>query len=873
MINFTLDKIQLRNVRCYGDEMMEMDFPINNLTVFTGPVGAGKSTILKSVSMALYGEDGGAKGEKLAIDDMVNEKNKKNLEIHLYFHSTVDDGKDETKYEIHLFHKHSKYNNKLVFVKNGRDISLESKTATYELIEKTLMPKNVYHNIYYFTQQAKNFFTALPNNEQKEIFNSILDLSEYKDYYSNTKDCITQSELKITSCTSSIESTKETLNSLKKLYGDTVTNIINEKDICKNKILNLQHEIEESVKNKFDLENHRTELQQSANDLDKTILEHSRLTTHYEHEIDKLKTKYENTRQHYNDVILEGLKQKFIKIKDDKSKEIDDNLTQIKFEIKEIKSQIDNITNQFEIEKHNINNNIRNKYANIVDELTQKKSKIDEDILKSKHQCIEDLNNLKNNIQEEVIKIKDKLSNLNNNLSACLVKIDNYNFHIDEIESNIDKYKNKLNEPDAVCEMCGQKLIDKNHIYKHIEQLEKKQTEVLTSKNDILKNKSVLESEIEECNNLIQQYKDKFDKEKEIRTQNYNDLKDKLTSESDVIVRKRSDIENKINEEIQNGIKDKFNKVENEINVKQESINRLNEDCVKLQNKKDQIVNDLRAEYKIELSKLQSEYQSQINEIDTLIKDNTSKLNNENDITTEAFKKREKQQTQLNILSKDINDLIISIDSKTNLIKQYNEQISKNVADDKSIVEISENISQYEDTLNDKQKVLDILNYENSVLDFWKQAFSDSGIKSMLIDSAIPHMNECVAKELEKVAPGVFTVSFDTLSETKTGKMKDKFTINIVNNVKGSTGHKKLSGGEKRIIDLCCMSALRSLAEKLYNKRFTHIFYDEILDSLDVEFKQMFCANVKLQSQTGCHVSLITHDLPEDVDPDRVFPF
>jgi DNA repair exonuclease SbcCD ATPase subunit len=97
-----------------------------------------------------------------------------------------------------------------VFVKDGRDISLESKTATYELIEKTLMPKNVYHNIYYFTQQAKNFFTALPNTEQKEIFNSILDLSEYKDYYSNVKDCLTQSELKITSCASSIESTKET---------------------------------------------------------------------------------------------------------------------------------------------------------------------------------------------------------------------------------------------------------------------------------------------------------------------------------------------------------------------------------------------------------------------------------------------------------------------------------------------------------------------------------------------------------------------------------------------------------------------------------------------------------------------------------------
>ena len=71
MLKFVIDKIQLRNVRHYGDQITEMDFPVDNVTVFTGPVGAGKSTILKSVSMALYGDDGGVKGEKLSIDDMV----------------------------------------------------------------------------------------------------------------------------------------------------------------------------------------------------------------------------------------------------------------------------------------------------------------------------------------------------------------------------------------------------------------------------------------------------------------------------------------------------------------------------------------------------------------------------------------------------------------------------------------------------------------------------------------------------------------------------------------------------------------------------------------------------------------------------------
>ncbi len=182
-------------------------------------------------------------------------------------------------------------------------------------------------------------------------------------------------------------------------------------------------------------------------------------------------------------------------------------------------------------------------------------------------------------------------------------------------------------------------------------------------------------------------------------------------------------------------------------------------------------------------------------------------------------------------------------------------------------------VEDQKDNIRRQKKDLTDLERKLKILEFWKSAFSDSGIKSMLIDSAIPHMNECVTEELERVAPGMFTVSFDTLSETKSGNIRDKFCIHITNNLKGSTGHKKLSGGEKRIIDLCCMTALRSLAEHLYNKRFCHIFYDEILDSLDDSCKAEFCANAKRQSTSGCNVTLITHDMPEDVDPDRTFPF
>ena len=55
---------------------LSFDLKMGQITGFLGPNGAGKSTVPKSVSMALYGDDGAIKGERLTISEMVNRKAK-----------------------------------------------------------------------------------------------------------------------------------------------------------------------------------------------------------------------------------------------------------------------------------------------------------------------------------------------------------------------------------------------------------------------------------------------------------------------------------------------------------------------------------------------------------------------------------------------------------------------------------------------------------------------------------------------------------------------------------------------------------------------------------------------------------------------------
>jgi len=155
------------------------------------------------------------------------------------------------------------------------------------------------------------------------------------------------------------------------------------------------------------------------------------------------------------------------------------------------------------------------------------------------------------------------------------------------------------------------------------------------------------------------------------------------------------------------------------------------------------------------------------------------------------------------------------------------------------------------------------------MVEFWVDMFSDRGIPSMLIDDSIPTLNKIMKEELEKIAPGKYIFHFDTLSTMKSGDVRDKISVNVLNLDNGADKYCMLSGGEKRQIDVCCMRALRMLTEDLYQKNINITLLDEILDSLDEDNTSMFCQNLKILSK-GQNITLITHSLANSSECDRV---
>jgi len=115
---------------------------------------------------------------------------------------------------------------------------------------------------------------------------------------------------------------------------------------------------------------------------------------------------------------------------------------------------------------------------------------------------------------------------------------------------------------------------------------------------------------------------------------------------------------------------------------------------------------------------------------------------------------------------------------------------------------------------------------------FWETGFSNTGIKSFLLDSIVPFLTEKANYYLDFLTNSEIKILFDTTTVNKSNdKEVDKLSIKLYKNGK-EYGFEKTSGGEKKRIDICISLALQSLLTSKSNCVNVGIF-DEIFDSLD----------------------------------------
>lgn len=214
------------------------------------------------------------------------------------------------------------------------------------------------------------------------------------------------------------------------------------------------------------------------------------------------------------------------------------------------------------------------------------------------------------------------------------------------------------------------------------------------------------------------------------------------------------------------------------------------------------------------------------------------------------LKKTEEHLHNMQRGGKNLEDVLIEIESQIDeavkteaKVNAWSVQITKL---GERIAEVKDEKNPYRALLKEKQKRLEDANEERRKLradmaeeerklelyQFWHEAFGAKGLRSLLIDTALPILNEKVERYTQAITEGNIRIEFKTQSEQKSGKVVDKFEV-AVTNTYGAGSYKGNSAGEKAKVDLCVGLALQALVASRARSAINVAFFDEPFESLD----------------------------------------
>jgi DNA repair exonuclease SbcCD ATPase subunit len=153
-----------------------------------------------------------------------------------------------------------------------------------------------------------------------------------------------------------------------------------------------------------------------------------------------------------------------------------------------------------------------------------------------------------------------------------------------------------------------------------------------------------------------------------------------------------------------------------------------------------------------------------------------------------------------------------------------------------------------------------------SYFDYWVDGLANSKLKSYIMDSITPVLNERANYYSQFLTGGAFQIEISTVTKLKSGELRDKFSVNIHSSSKAD--YDLSSGGERKRIDIAILLALQDIVASRAKYPLQLLIMDEISENLDevgVERMLELLRNVS-NSKGSCFY--ITHD--ENMKP--LFP-
>lgn len=433
------------------------------------------------------------------------------------------------------------------------------------------------------------------------------------------------------------------------------------------------------------------------------------------------------------------------------------------------------------------------------------------------NKCLNEAKERKNNKQYELDSTTNNLNQCNSskvalsnqltllrekeetNKKTWLKNKNNYLTKIQDITKELEELINNPIDEDALTK-CENIISDLNDKMMSINFKLNKYEKILEDINSTNTNISILQGSIKSCINCSEDLKKKAEK-----------YLDKLTNKKSLIDTYCPVCGSYVTA-------DSVKNVTKELNVELKKIaDDLNENDASLKRYKNLL--------KLEEAKLKILKDKYSVREEVLLEENACKQD-----MIKALNEKSKIENSISSYAKDKKRLEEMIEAYKASLKECDKKINTSFSD--VISNLMNNIDYY--TTQEMQLRADRsrLTEEIRYLDDWIFAFSNKGIKSLLLDNVTPFLNKRANYYLNMLTSGSIEIEFTTQCETKSKELRDKFTLNIINK-NGGDKYTANSDGERRRIDIAVNLALQDLISFRSNKKINISFFDECFDSLD----------------------------------------
>jgi DNA repair exonuclease SbcCD ATPase subunit len=314
-----------------------------------------------------------------------------------------------------------------------------------------------------------------------------------------------------------------------------------------------------------------------------------------------------------------------------------------------------------------------------------------------------------------------------------------------------------------------------------------------------------------------------------------------------------------------------------DLTIKETSWNAINQ---KDYNKCQENIKALQEANRISISQFTERKNIAIGKVKEMIKTGTLNIEKEKEETVKDINAELSQltleinnlvkiQSQIDVYNQELADLQSLLDGhKKNLVEAEKLEFDKTI-----ITNCKVEIENYKKLIKESLAARVEHDKRMLILQFWKTGFSASGIQSMLIDEAIPFMNDRISYYMDMLCNGRYKVTFDTLKATKDNKeFRDKISVNVFDTLTHSDKRVKFSGGQTRLVDIGTILTLADLMANVQDTSVNIILFDEIFDSLDSE-NIRHASNLLRTAAKEKWVGIISHTKIDDIESDNILEF